>query len=93
MKGNECFQEDALCVEHIAPGKKLKSEMFIRDSAVFDRIEWVGDLSIEADQAVPKSWITFNKAIPPSFNPGCLLYSLLIIIAAALFYLFRYLSN
>lgn len=80
MKGKECFQEDALCVEQVAPGATARSETFIRDSAVFDRLEWVGDLVVEADEEIPQGWITFNNIISRPFNPGCL-FSLLFAIA------------
>lgn len=87
MKGNDCFQEDTLLVEQIGPRQTVKSAMFIRDSPVFDRIEWIGDVSAEADQEIPQEWIAFDKTIPGSFHKGCLLV-VVITLAAALSYLF-----
>lgn len=88
MKGDECFQEDDLCVEGIAPGATVRSETFIRDSAVFDRIEWVGDISVEADQVIPRNWIAFKKSTSHLLNPWHFISLLLLIVAAALAYLF-----
>src|SRR2546426_4640470 len=76
MKGNECFQEDDLCVEQVGPGPKVVSETFIRDSAVFDRIEWMGDILVETDQNIPKEAITYDRRIPSSSRVGCLLLAI-----------------
>src|SRR2546426_4091359 len=73
MKGNECFQEGDLCVEQVGPGQKVVSKTFIRDSVVFDRIEWVDDILVEADQSIPKETITFDRRIPSASRTGCLL--------------------
>lgn len=89
MKGDECFQEDDLFAENIAPGATVMSATFIRDSTVFDRIEWVGDISVQADQEVPLSWITFRTTATRTFKPGCLITVLLGLFAALAYILLR----
>ena len=84
MKGSECFQEGELCVEQVGSGQKAISKTFIRDSAVFDRIEWVGDIQVEADQGIPKEAVTFDRKIPSASRAGCLVLAALGIMAAAL---------
>lgn len=90
MKGDECFREDDLYTEEIAPGATVRSETFIRDSAVFDRIQWVGNISAEADQPIPEEWITFDKATARPFSLGCLIAIVLGIFALGLVYLLLY---
>lgn len=87
MKGDECFQEDDLFAENISPGRTVRSETFIRDSAVFDRIEWVGEVSVQADQEVPQAWITFKKTATRGFKPGCLITGLILALLVVIAYL------
>lgn len=89
MKGDECFQEDDLFAENIASGATVRSSTFIRDSTVFDRIEWVGDISVQADQEVPLSWITFKPTATRASNPGCLIIVLLALFAILAYILLR----
>lgn len=86
MKGNDCFQEDALFVEQIGPWQTVKSAMFIRDSPFFDRTEWVGAISVEADQEISQECITFDKTIPGSSYKIFTIVAI-IILASALSYL------
>lgn len=81
MKGANCLHEDSLSVEQIAPGIQAKSNTFVRESAVFDRIEWSGDVAIDADQDFPKDWITFTPKLPRSTPFGCLaLFTIILLV-------------
>lgn len=62
MKGSSCFQEGVLGVEEVGPGAAVRSKSFIRDSPLFDRIEWVGDMEVQADPPIPREAITFASA-------------------------------
>lgn len=76
LKGAECFQEGELVVEHIAAGQCAKSSGFIRESPLFDHIEWVSEPIIETDSEIARTAIRFDKRIPTSFPIGCLTLSL-----------------
>jgi hypothetical protein len=66
-----------------------KSKAFIRDSPFFDRIVWDEHILVEANQEIPKEWISFRTATSPLVRGGCLLLgSLIIILAIALSYIF-----
>ena len=86
MKGNESFQDGDLCVEQVGPGQRVVSNTFIRDSAVFDRIEWVGEILVETDPRIPKEAITFDRRIPSASRTGCLLLAILGIVAVVVTY-------
>jgi hypothetical protein len=88
MKGDECFQEDFFAIDRVAPGDTRRSETFIRESAVFDRVEWAGPVSVEADQTIPHSWIKFNGAIPGRSRTGCAIAAALLLLAGGAAYLF-----
>lgn len=60
MKGMSCFQEDHLEVEQVAPGQTRRSQSFIRDSQLFDRIEWVGAVEVAADPPLPPEAVSFT---------------------------------
>jgi len=83
MKGTECFQEDALVVEQVSPGHIARSDQFIRDSDLFDRIEWVGDPVVDVDPPLPLDAITLDKRIPGTSRRGCLIALLGLLAAAA----------
>jgi hypothetical protein len=82
MKGNECLQEDSLQVDRVDTGVLVKSQTFIRDSPLFDRIQWDEQILVEASQEIPREWISFRTTAPRSVRGGCLLLSSLIIILA-----------
>jgi len=88
MKGNEYFQEGDLCVEQVCPGQRVVSKTFIRDSAVFDRIEWMGEILVETDASVPTGAITFDRRIPSASRTGCLISAVLGVVALVLAYWF-----
>jgi hypothetical protein len=50
----------------------MRSETFIRDSTLFDRIEWIGDPLVKADRNIPEGAVTFDSTITRPFNVGCL---------------------
>lgn len=89
MKGQNCVQEDALIVGPIAPGAQGRSETFIRESAVYDEIEWANNVAIEADQPVPRNWIKFNRAIPGPSKAGCAIVAALLAGTLAYLFIFR----
>ena len=92
LKGTECFQEDELIVEDIAAGQCAKSSGFIRESPLFDRIEWVSEPIIETDWEIEETAILFDKRIPTSFPIGCMTVSL-VGLALLVILLYRVLST
>lgn len=87
MKGKEPVQEGTLRAEQVEPGKIVRSQSFIRESLVFDRVEWVSDPVVEADQDISADWITFNKKLPRSSRTGCFIGMLLAVSVAIMLYL------
>lgn len=68
MSGKACFQEDVLGVEGVEPGATIRSKSFIRESQLFDRIEWGGEVEVKADPPIPREAISFRPAGPGSLS-------------------------
>jgi hypothetical protein len=90
VRENECLQEGDLCVEQIESGKKKISDMFIRDSITFDRIEWDENVLVEGSEAISPRLISFDKTIPGSLAPTLFLAGTVLVFALlVLYYFFR----
>lgn len=83
MKGQDCFQQGVLEVGPINPGQTVRSKGFIRESDIFDRIEWVGEPAVEADREFPQDVVRFDRRIPRSSPIGCTVIALLLGLALA----------
>jgi hypothetical protein len=66
MKGSSCFQEDELDVQRVEPGTTGRSKSFIRESQLFDRVEWGEEVEVIADLPIPREAVSFRGKLPRS---------------------------
>jgi len=83
MKGDACFQESTLTVEAVGPGQTATSKDFIRESHVFDRIEWAGTPDVRSERTLSKGTVVFDGRIPGTSRTGCILALLGLILAVS----------